>query len=273
MPCTRPNQLKLPRFSSCQQHNNNGQPQPQPQSQQQTTGRHRRAAFDLISPHHQQQQLLLTPTNNNSANTPPATSTNYQHLMMTNNCSSQNSNNNNLLRPSLIIPYLYVGDHEHTKLETLRLHKITYILSLQALPLFLGDNNTTTKLNDIDDTIRVKCINVDDTHDQLLDSYFDETHEFIDEARQNKCNVLVHCKAGISRSPAITISYLMKTLDLSLKEAYNLVKGCRPQISPNLNFMGQLVVYEQKLQAQRKDKKSTTTTTSSMSPNASILKI
>jgi len=99
--------------------------------------------------------------------------------------------------------------------------------------------------------IRGKCINISDTFEQLLDKFFDETHNFIEEARRNKCNVLVHCKAGISRSPTIAIAYLMKWKRLHLNDAYNFVKRCRPQISPNLNFMGQLVSYERQLQRDR----------------------
>lgn len=95
--------------------------------------------------------------------------------------------------------------------------------------------------------IRGKCINISDTFEQLLDKFFDEAHNFIEEARRNRCNILVHCKAGISRSPTIAIAYLMKWKRLHLQEAYNLVKRCRPQISPNLNFMGQLVSYERYL--------------------------
>lgn len=95
--------------------------------------------------------------------------------------------------------------------------------------------------------IKGKCINISDTFEQLLDKFFDETHNFIEEARRNKCNVLVHCKAGISRSPTIAIAYLMKLKRLHLQDAYNFVKRCRPQISPNLNFMGQLVSYERRL--------------------------
>jgi len=36
----------------------------------------------------------------------------------------------------------------------------------------------------------------------------------------------------------------MKHLGLSLNDAYNFVKEKRPEISPNLNFMGHLLKYE-----------------------------
>jgi dual specificity MAP kinase phosphatase len=70
---------------------------------------------------------------------------------------------------------------------------------------------------------------------------------FADEARQNGANILVHCHAGVSRSATITIAYLLKHSKLSMMDIYRLVKGKRSIISPNFNFMGQLMEYEQAL--------------------------
>ena len=74
---------------------------------------------------------------------------------------------------------------------------------------------------------------------------------FPDEARQTGTGVLVHCQAGVSRSPTIVISYLMKHTRMSMVDAYKLVKNRRSIISPNLNFMGQLVQWESALQANK----------------------
>jgi hypothetical protein len=60
--------------------------------------------------------------------------------------------------------------------------------------------------------------------------------------------VLVHCLAGISRSPTLAIAYIMRQLNLKHDEAYNYVKEKRQTISPNINFVGQLYEYEQQLQ-------------------------
>ena len=72
-----------------------------------------------------------------------------------------------------------------------------------------------------------------------------------EEARRKKCGVLVHCLAGISRSVTITVAYLMHSQSLSLNDAYDHVKRCKPNISPNFNFMGQLLDYERALRLQR----------------------
>lgn len=97
-------------------------------------------------------------------------------------------------------------------------------------------------------SIHCKCINVADSQEQSLARFFDEAHQFIDEARRKRCNVLVHCFAGISRSPTFAIAYLMRVNSLRLQDAYELVKQCRPQIDPNLSFMGQLMMYEKSLE-------------------------
>ena len=75
---------------------------------------------------------------------------------------------------------------------------------------------------------------------------------YTDEARQSECGVLVHCLAGISRSVTVIVAYLMHALDLSLSDAYDHVKRCKPDVSPNFSFMGQLMDFERALVRSRR---------------------
>lgn len=57
-------------------------------------------------------------------------------------------------------------------------------------------------------------------------------------------HVLVHCVAGVSRSAAIVIAYLMKFKKMTLRDAFNYCYNLRPVIRPNNGFMMQLINYE-----------------------------
>ena len=67
----------------------------------------------------------------------------------------------------------------------------------------------------------------------------------LDEAKEAGAKILVHCQAGVSRSATITIAYILQHSYMSMTDAYRYVKGKRSIISPNFNFMGQLLDFEQ----------------------------
>lgn len=75
--------------------------------------------------------------------------------------------------------------------------------------------------------------------------------DFIDECLSNNGKVLVHGGAGISRSAALVIAYLMDVTGCSSTEAIKFVQKKRFCIFPNEGFRQQLAEYEPIMQARR----------------------
>ncbi|ODM92725.1 Dual specificity protein phosphatase 7 [Orchesella cincta] len=159
--------------------------------------------------------------------------------------------------PTKVLPYLYVGNaKDSTNCKLLRELGIGYILSVTANSPFSTsttsysshyNNNNNLESQHQSSEFRKMQIPVSDNLCENLAPYFDAAYEFIEEARKTGSKVLIHCQAGISRSPTIAIAYIMKHINLTTLDAYALVQKERRIISPNLNFMGQLVEFESKL--------------------------
>lgn len=79
-------------------------------------------------------------------------------------------------------------------------------------------------------------LKIKDTWNQDLPSYFKRAFEFIDGCRASSGMVLVHCTAGVSRSAALTIAYIMQDQTMRLADAYALVKAKRPIISVSITL-------------------------------------
>lgn len=141
--------------------------------------------------------------------------------------------------PAEILPGLFLGcAKDAASEEVLSAHNITYIL------------NVTPNLPNVfenDARYKYKQIPIIDHWNQNLSQFFPEAIQFIDEARTRGCGVLVHCLAGISRSVTLTVAYLMQTRKWSLNYAYDFVKLRKNDVSPNFNFMGQLLDFEKQL--------------------------
>ncbi|XP_026223519.1 protein phosphatase Slingshot homolog 2 [Anabas testudineus] len=131
---------------------------------------------------------------------------------------------------SLILPRLYLGAESDVTQDLLASLGISYVLSVSRCspqPSFLPCS-------------RYLRIPIDDSlWDDLL-PWIPQALHFIDAAMSSGASVLVHCAAGISRSPALAVAYIMYSLGMDLDHAYRFVKERRPSISPNFNFLGQL---------------------------------
>jgi len=74
---------------------------------------------------------------------------------------------------------------------------------------------------------------------------------FIDSVRQQGRCVYVHCKSGKGRAPTIVICYLMKSKNMTPREAQDYVVARRPHISKDLYLREGVIAYHRKLLAQR----------------------
>ncbi|XP_005099471.1 dual specificity protein phosphatase 6 [Aplysia californica] len=145
--------------------------------------------------------------------------------------------------PVQVLPYLYLGSAKNSAdLAQLQKYGITYILNVTANVPNMFENEQDFKYLQIP---------ISDHWSQNLSSFFPQAIRFIDEARNNKKGVLVHCLAGISRSVTVTVAYLMSRQSMSLNRAYDHVKHCKPNISPNFTFMGQLLDFEKDLNGEK----------------------
>ncbi|KAG8195646.1 hypothetical protein JTE90_004981 [Oedothorax gibbosus] len=142
--------------------------------------------------------------------------------------------------PVEILPYLFLGNAKNAAdLVALKRHKIKYVLNVTP--------NLPNAFEDAGLGIKYMKIPIQDHWSQNLATFFPEAIAFIDEARQKRKSILVHCLAGISRSVTITLAYLMQKLSMPLNDAYDFVRTRKTNISPNFNFMGQLMDFEREL--------------------------
>ncbi|NWI16617.1 DUS5 phosphatase, partial [Crypturellus soui] len=139
--------------------------------------------------------------------------------------------------PVEILPFLYLGSAYHAS-------KCEFLANLHITALL---NVSRRSSKPFTDQYCYKWIPVEDSHAADISSHFQEAIDFIDCVRRAGGKILVHCEAGISRSPTICMAYLMKTKRLRLEEAFDYVKQRRSLVSPNFSFMGQLLQYESEI--------------------------
>lgn len=140
-----------------------------------------------------------------------------------------------------IIPGLFLGNNgDAQNLSLLNEKEIRAILNIsQHIPCYFSDEK-------LFDYLQVHC--QDTPHENIL-QHFDAAVHFIHEYLSKSQSVLVHCHAGISRSPSFVIAYLMKVQSKTFEQAHRLVKERRTICMPNFSFLSQLRRYQQTLDA------------------------
>ncbi|OQV13512.1 putative MAP kinase phosphatase with leucine-rich repeats protein 2 [Hypsibius exemplaris] len=136
---------------------------------------------------------------------------------------------------SLILPNLYLGPASSAESSHFLTDEgVTHVLSvgknapqtfpnIKYLKLPLLDNDSASLLPAIESTIA------------SIDGIC------------NTGTILIHCSAGISRSPSVVAGYLMRSKRITLHEALGMIVRVRPQVSPNPNFLSQLKDMEMRL--------------------------
>jgi Dual specificity phosphatase, catalytic domain len=110
-----------------------------------------------------------------------------------------------------------------------------------------------THLNSNQDALGIYADNYDrllnDVHKPVLKrpvtEWFHGIFTVLDRAMQSGEKVLVHCQAGISRSPTLIAAYLINRYHVTAEQAINFLKSKRAVVDPN--FTDQLKDYETRL--------------------------
>lgn len=133
--------------------------------------------------------------------------------------------------------FLYLGSHQTSKnLDGLRSLKISHIVNLAGRCHFPSE-------------FEYGIFHIEDgPSESKRESNLPLILDFIDRARrENSSNrVLIHCRAGMSRTPFVAAAYLMHSRSMSLTEALALVKQCRPQIRIHPEHLEFLSSFEQR---------------------------
>lgn len=112
--------------------------------------------------------------------------------------------------------------------------------------------NATAELPELTlDGVEVIAARITDSEDANLRPFLHDIADKLLQVRQANGKALVHCVAGVSRSPALVLAYLLKHEGLTLREAFLLLRQVRPAIRPNTNFFRQLVEFEEEVRLVR----------------------
>ncbi|KAK0702468.1 protein-tyrosine phosphatase-like protein [Apiosordaria backusii] len=132
---------------------------------------------------------------------------------------------------SPILPYLYLSPASATSPKStpsLLQNGITTVFSIGKSPLFLHPEITYHRLPLLD------------SENVSIIPTVEKACEIIDNVEKQGKKVLVHCSAGISRSPAVIAGYLIRRKGMTLEGAMDVIKGGRGVVRPNKGFMEEL---------------------------------
>lgn len=149
-------------------------------------------------------------------------------------------------RLSMVLPRLFLGTQAAAKDEALlKANNITHIVNIGVKCYFPSEFTYHTIR--VEDSLKNK--------DTLL-PHFPAAVAFVAAVQggSDGGGVLVHCRAGRSRSPTVVLAYLLHLLRCTVPEALELTQLARPCAMPNPAFMGNLRAWHASLLPQSDEK-------------------
>lgn len=144
---------------------------------------------------------------------------------------------------SRIIPNLFLGNVVASyHIPKLQEHDISAVVSI------IEDSNPRWELQAYRALIPAEnhlIVPARDTDTQDLLVHLQQICNFIDAQHEAERRVLVHCIAGVSRSPTVAVAYLMRKWRKGLDKTLKYVMGKRKEVWPSPNFIEQLRVWEE----------------------------
>jgi len=98
--------------------------------------------------------------------------------------------------------------------------------------------------NDEELSIEYLKISIEDLTNVKISDYIPSAIAFIKKGLEEGSGILVHCMCGVSRSVSLVLAYLVSEKEMSLKEAFDLVRERRRIACPNVGFVRQLGEFE-----------------------------
>ncbi|OAX39245.1 phosphatases II, partial [Rhizopogon vinicolor AM-OR11-026] len=129
----------------------------------------------------------------------------------------------------VVPPYLLLGPYTSASKSFIDSAGITHIISVGRAPACPDHPN-----------VQYHRLQLLDKDMSSIYTATDKANQVITDARDCGGKVLVHCVAGVSRSPTIIAAYLVVKCSMSLKDALGLLVRARPAVCPRPGFIAQL---------------------------------
>ena len=138
----------------------------------------------------------------------------------------------------IIKDFLYISGYKTAStVSDLQNMKITNIINCSG---DLCENLSFSGINYL-------TLNIRDNVSENIECLFFKCINYINQAKENKGRVLIHCYKGVSRSVSVLISYLIFLNKWTYDEAFDFVQSKRAIANPNIGFYLQLKTFHKRI--------------------------